>query len=872
MSRLPRDLQLIFSKTLAIDSTAERAQYLSVACGDDTVQRARVESLITAICGDDNSQDDHIMSTMSPEDFPIVEDLGAIVGPYRIQQQIGEGGMGVVFIAEQTQPIRRNVALKIIKPGMGSSQAIARFEAERQALALMDHTNIAKVLDAGATTTGRPYFVMELVNGVPITDYCDQVRLGPRERLELLVSVCQAIQHAHQKGVIHRDIKPSNVLVSLYDGKAVPKVIDFGVAKAIDQRLTERTLNTQLGTIVGTLEYMSPEQADNIVLDVDTRTDVYSLGVLLYELLTGTTPLERQRLKGAGNLEILRRIREEEPPPLSSRFSKTEHRASIAAQRSTAPAKLVRLMRGELDWIARKALEKQRNRRYPTANDLARDLQRFLANKPVEARPASAGYWLQKYARRHRAALATAGMFVLVLVAATTISIGQAIRATHEEVNARQSELETKAVLGFFRDKVLAAARPEAEEGGLGREVTLRAVLDAAEPGISAEFAAQPIVEAAIRDTLGTSYLYLGDSAPAIRQHERAMALRLGALGPNHTDTRSSMNNLAVAYRVAGRIADAIPLHERDVELSTTELRPNDPEMLKRMSNLASAYRDAGRPADAVRLFEDVLARRKTTLGPNHADTLISMNNLAVALQAAGRPIEAISLHELEFESCRARLGPNHPDTLTSMNNLAAAYQAAGRCEEAIPLHQQELEHCRKTLGPDHPDTLTSMNNLATAYHRAGRTVEAVPLFQEVLSLRKKKLTSDHPATLASMSNLAAAFLESSRFAEAEPLLRECLKLREKTQPEGWRRFDTMSKLGAALIGQGKYAQAEPLLVDGYAGMKMRESSIPADRTDDVTVAAARLVECYVAWGKPDKAVLWRKRLTQNGNVDQQKP
>ncbi len=361
--------------------------------------------------------------------------------------------MGIVYMAEQEKPVRRRVALKIIKPGMDSKQVISRFEAERQALALMDHQNIARVLDAGTTETGRPYFVMELVHGVPITKYCDDVQLNPRERLELFIPVCQAIQHAHQKGIIHRDIKPSNVLVTLYDGKPVAKVIDFGVAKATDQRLTERTMFTQYGSIVGTLEYMSPEQAEMSALGVDTRSDVYALGVLLYELLTGTTPLERASLREAGYAEILRRIKEEEPPRPSTRLSESgDALPSISAQRKTESAKLAKLMRGEVDWIVMKCLEKDRTRRYETANSLARDVERYLADEAVEACPPSASYRLRKFTRKHRTALATATAFVALLILGTIVSAWQAVRArverdraVHAERVAEDSRRETEA-------------------------------------------------------------------------------------------------------------------------------------------------------------------------------------------------------------------------------------------------------------------------------------------------------------------------------------------------------------------------------------------------------------------------------------------
>jgi serine/threonine protein kinase len=364
----------------------QRAAYLDQACGDNPALRHEVESLLQA-----HDAPGSLLAGVSAgpgrtvDDQPLAEGPGTRIGPYKLLQQIGEGGMGVVYMAEQEHPVRRRVAFKIIKPGMDSKQVIARFEAERQALALMDHQNIAKVFDAGTTHTGRPYFVMELVHGVPITQFCDANQLTPRERLALFVPVCQAIQHAHQKGIIHRDIKPSNVLVTLYDDKPVPKVIDFGVAKAIEQRLTEKTLFTQFGTLVGTFEYMSPEQAEMNALGVDTRSDIYSLGVLLYELLTGTTPLHRERLRQAALDQLVQLIKEEEPPRPSVRLSSSQNLQKIAAARKTEPAKLSKLVRGEIDWIVMKCLEKDRARRYETANGLARDVERYLHDEPVEA-------------------------------------------------------------------------------------------------------------------------------------------------------------------------------------------------------------------------------------------------------------------------------------------------------------------------------------------------------------------------------------------------------------------------------------------------------------------------------------------------------
>jgi WD40 repeat protein/serine/threonine protein kinase len=422
----------IFVAALDLDDPSERAAYLDRACGDDPAVRQRVERLLQAHAAAGGFLQAPVLKAESsdgtaPETVlhpPAAEGPGSRLGPYTLVARIGEGGMGAVYLAEQDQPVRRQVALKIVKPGMDSAQVVARFEQERQALALMDHPHIAKVLDAGTTDAGRPFFVMELVRGVPITRYCDDHRCTLRQRLELFAAVCQAIEHAHTKGVIHRDVKPSNVLVTLQDGQPVPKVIDFGVAKAVGQRLTEHTVCTQYGTVVGTFEYMAPEQAELGGVGVDTRSDVYSLGALLYELLTGTTPLERARLKAAAFDEVLRLIREAEPPRPSTRLNSAGERlAAIAANRRAEPARLARLLRGELDWIVMKCLEKDRNRRYQTANGLARDVQHYLADEPVEACPPGAGYRLGKFARKHRAGLLAALGLVLLLIAVTAVAV-----------------------------------------------------------------------------------------------------------------------------------------------------------------------------------------------------------------------------------------------------------------------------------------------------------------------------------------------------------------------------------------------------------------------------------------------------------------
>lgn len=465
----------IFIEALQKSSAAEQDRFLSEACGGDALLKRRVEELLREakklggfLEPQAELDDSQFASTIVA---PQTERLGDKIGPYKLLQVIGEGGMGVVYMAEQHDPVSRRVALKIIKPGMDTRQVIVRFEAERQALAMMDHPSIAKVLDAGATASGRPYFVMELVKGLPITEYCDKQHLTPHQRLELFLPVCQAVQHAHQKGIIHRDLKPSNVLVALYDGRPVPKVIDFGVAKATNQRLTEKTMFTEFGQVVGTLEYMSPEQAELSQLDIDTRSDIYSLGVMLYELLTGTTPFEKKRLQSAAFMEILRMIREEEPPRPSTRLSTTDQLPSIAANRGMLPQKLSGLLRGELDWLVMKTLEKDRSRRYETANGLANDIERYLHNEPVLACPPSATYRLRKFLQRNRRLTMAAALILLAVmagIAGTTAGLMQAAWERSAKNEARENA---------DRSDKLARAAEQAEQVAIAAEAEAKGLL-----------------------------------------------------------------------------------------------------------------------------------------------------------------------------------------------------------------------------------------------------------------------------------------------------------------------------------------------------------------------------------------------------------
>jgi serine/threonine protein kinase len=786
---------------------------------------------------------------------PRAERAGSAIGPYKLMEQLGEGGFGLVFVAEQHQPVRRKVALKLIKPGMDSAQVIARFEAERQALAMMDHPHIAKVLDAGATDSGRPYFVMELVKGIPITEYCDKNQLAPRERLELFVTVCQAIQHAHQKGIIHRDIKPSNVLVSSHDGRPVAKVIDFGVAKAMHQQLTAQTIYTNFAQMIGTPLYMSPEQAEMSGLDIDTRSDIYSLGVLLYELLTGTTPLERQRIAQAAYDEVRRLIRDEEPPRPSLRLSSSDSLPSIAAQRHTEPAKLSRLVRGDLDWITMKALEKDRTRRYETANGLARDIQRHLSDEPVEACPPSATYRLRKFAKKHRTALATATALALLLVGGIAVSSWQAMRAMRAEAEANQAaeaarlaqadaeaqkenalqsaareaderkkaeaakteaqakEAEANAVVQFFEDKVFAAGRPKGEAGGLRHDVSLREVIKASLPALGTSFAAQPLVEARLRVTLGRTFNFLGEPASAASQDEQALALCTRHLGADHPNTLVSMHNLAESYAALNRQDEALKLRQAALAARKRVLPSDHPDTLKNMHSLAGSYAALNRHAEAIKLFEATLAAEKRVYGLDHVGTFRTMNNLANSYAALNHHAEALKLREETLAGFRRLLPPDHPDTLKGMHNLATSYENLNRHAEALKLREETLAARKRVLPPDHPDTLRSMHNLANSYAVLDRRAESVKLLEETLVAEKRVLPPDHPLTLATMHNLAAGYAALNRRAESVKLLEDALVAERRVlPPDHPHTLATMSNLAVGYAALNRHAEALPLI------------------------------------------------------------
>ena len=755
-----------------------------------------------------------------PPKSPALEGVGAVVGGrYKLVEPLGEGGMGTVWMALQTEPVRRPVAVKLIKPGMDSRQVLARFEAERQALALMDHPSIARVLDAGATERGRPYFVMELVKGVPITRYCDEYKLTPRERLELFVPVCQAVQHAHQKGIIHRDLKPGNVLVARYDDKPVPKVIDFGVAKAAGQPLTDRTLMTGFGAVIGTPEYMSPEQATFNALDVDTRTDVYALGVLLYELLTGATPLSRKELEAGGLLEMLRAVREQEPPRPSAKLSTAATLPAIAAARGTEPRKLAGLVRGELDWIVMRAMEKERGRRYQTASSLAADLERYLAGEPVHAAPPSAVYRARKFARRYRGPVAAAGVLLLALVAGvvgTTAgllearaaqreadrerldAVGQAGRAVAAEKRAEaerdearrardletQSRLASQELSSFLFHEVLAQVDVRNQAGWVevvDPDVTLREVLRRAAGRVGGRDGLTSRSETLIRWAIGDGLVGVGDGAEAVPHLERARRLMEADpdYGPEHQETMFGLHKLAQALRAAGRTGEALAVAERALALTATphfrSLTGDAGNVLYR-SDLAQIRLDLGQPELAARQLEDAAAWAAT---------------------------------------------------LTPANEVTADLIQAG---------------------------------LADAYRAAGRRAEARAIFERLLKTDLAK--SDVPWAGRLHFALGRTFAQGHEWPAAEGCFRASLAIRRRREPKQWSTFATAALLGQALVAQGAAGgetdEAAALLAEGYRGMAALQATIPLRYKHLLADAADDLARHCAARGDAAGAARWR--------------
>ena len=734
-----------------------------------------------------------------------------VIGNYRILQKLGEGGMGEVYEAEQARPIKRRVALKIIKWGMDTRQVVARFESERQALALMNHASIAKVYDAGATEEGRPYFVMECVRGVPITEYCDRMRLNTSERLELFIQVCEGVQHAHQKGIIHRDLKASNVLVTIEDERAVPKIIDFGVAKATAQRLTERTVFTEMGQLIGTPEYMSPEQAEMTGLDIDTRTDVYSLGVLLYELLVGVLPFDPQELRTGGFDGIRRKVREDEPLKPSTRLTTpgfyTDH---ATKHRRTDLQTLARQLRGELDWVTMKAMAKDRTRRYASASELASDIRRYLRHEPVVAGPPSAMYRLRKYVRRHRTAVVAAGLVVVALVIGiigTSLGLVKAMKAER----AAKEEAETSQQVSDFLVNLFKVSDPSEARGNT---ITAREILDKGSERIESELEDQPLIQARLMDTMGMVYRNLGLYDVASSLLEKGLDKRRQTLGKDDLVVSESLHHLATLLYAKGDFSQA------------------------------------------EKLFREALDIKRKFLGDEHIDIAEVLNDLAMTLKALGNLADSEPLYRESLAIIRKILGNEHERVAQSLNNFGMFLYRKGEYDEAEQLFREALGMNRRLLGDEHPEVSTNMSNLALVLRDKGSYGEAEDMFRQVLAMDRKFLGEDHPYVAITLNNLGALLVKKEAYEEAEQAFRQAIDVFRKTFPENhWQIANANSLLGGCLSKSGKFSHAEKLLVESYSTLE-KEFGTSHPRTQ---AALKRIIELYDAWEMPEKAAKYRK-------------
>jgi serine/threonine protein kinase len=770
----------IFITALEKDDATERAAYLDQACAGDAQMRARIERLLKAHEPADSFLERGPLIGDETDNFePSTEPPGTAIGPYKLIEPIGEGGMGSVWMAEQTEPVKRLVAVKLIKAGMDSRQVIARFEAERQALALMDHPNIARVLDGGSTHGGRPYFVMDLVKGMPITGYCDQHHLTPRQRLELFIPVCQAVQHAHQKGIIHRDLKPSNVLVALYDGKPVPKIIDFGVAKAAGQELTDRTLVTGFGAIVGTLEYMSPEQAELNNHDIDTRSDIYALGVLLYELLAGSPPFSRKMLEHSGMLEMLRVIREQEPSKPSTKLNTGDGLPTLAANRGTEPAKLTKLVRGELDWIVMKALEKDRNRRYETANGFAMDVERYLADEEVEACPPTAAYRLRKFVRRHKVPVLAGLLIFLALVAGVVGTTYGLFRADQQRkvVETQRNELaernkalqaarEHELLLNDRARQAIETVTSEASIDLLMREKQLRPeqkdfldkmiqyYAEASQDAVTTEEERARQARAYYR--MGRMNLILGRSRESEDAYRRAVSLlqNLADGFPTRTEYRQELslthNALAsLLYHNSGRLEEAESAYREALAIQK-QLAAERPERPEFRHALAGTYNNLGNL-----LILD--SARRNEAESAHAEALAIRQRLAVDFP--GR-------HEV-----RRALGMSH-------NNFGWIFQSTRRPEKAEAAFRDAVANQKLAVAnfPDRPEFRLELAcylvNLGNLIRDKGLLKEAEVLYAEALPIHEN-LVAVYPNRPDFRAELAAGHNNVGLLLRDKGLLRD---------------------------------------------------------------------------------------------------
>jgi serine/threonine protein kinase/tetratricopeptide (TPR) repeat protein len=753
-------------------------------------------------------------------------DVGELVDEkYKIIEELGRGGMGVVYKAQQIEPVKRTVALKVIKLGMDTRDVVVRFETEKQALAVMKHPNIAKVHDAGATDKGRPYFVMELVSGIPITKYCNKHKLTTKERLELFIPLCEAIQHAHQKGVIHRDLKPSNVLVEIREDKPVPKIIDFGIAKATEHRLTERTLFTEQGQLMGTPEYMSPEQAEMSGLDVDTRTDIYSLGVMLYELLVGALPFDWKTLRSAGFSEIQRIIRDEEPPRASARLNDLgDTKTSIAENRKTDVASLHKQLKGDLEWITMKAMDKDRTRRYSTVSDLAADITKHMREEPIIARPPSNIYNVSKFVRRHKLGVGAAALVIMAIIiggVATTIGFVRATRAERlakQEAERANLEAEAAEQVSNFLVDLFEVSDPEQARGA---ELTALEILERGAEGISEELEGQPLTQARLKATIGRVYNKMGlfeEASPFLKE---ALETRREQLGEEHIDVAQSFGALGDLYRKQGKYAEAEPFLKRALVLREKLFGPDHAKVAGSLNTLAVLYENASRYAEAEPIHQRAIAILEKELGPDHLDLAMSLTNLAILKAKQGKYAESEPLFKRVLKIEEKELGADHPRVATAYNNLAIAYKLQEKYAEAEPLYQHALKIQERVLGLKHPAVARSLNNLANLYLEQDRYQDAEPLYRRSLEISEEVLGLEHPNVGMTLDNLAQLYAKQGKYGKAEITYQRALKIREKALgPEAHGVGTNLHNLANLYRDQHLSEKAEPLYRRSLAILK----------------------------------------------------
>jgi len=790
---------------------------------------------------------------------------GDRIGHYRLVRELATGGFGTVWVAEQEHPIRRRVAWKVIKPGMGSREVIARFEAERQALARMDHANINKVFDAGTTPQGRPFIVMEFVDGVPLTQHCRERRLGVDERLRLFLTVCNAVQHAHNKGVIHRDLKPNNVLVAEVDGRPAPVVIDFGIAKAMAEHADDAH-PTRAGQRIGTPAYMSPEQAAGSA-DIDTRSDVYSLGILLYELLTGTTPFVGERDGDAPVAAVLQRVHDAEPLRPSARLERDGAADGMVSARQ---------VRGELDWIVMRCLEQQRDRRYGSVAALADEIERHLRGEPVQAGPPSRVYRATKFVRRHRLALSAAGLVAVSLVVGTAVAMVEAQRAQQQTTVAQAERERAETELGRFRaiasffEHLMTSLDPAIARGE--DTALLRRVLATAANNVDQLMAGPPVVEADLRRSIGGAYYSLGRYDDAFAQLQQALAIRERVLGPEHADTLESLHDLGGVLLALDRGAEAEPLLRRSYEGRRAQFGDEAPDTIATLSSYAIALRKTGRPGEAEVLLRRLLAVRTAAEGADNPHTILVLNNLASVLQDQQRYEEAAACFEQALAMQVRVQTPRHPDTLKALNNLATIYQDLDQPAKAVPLLQQALDVKREVLPPGHPSLLIGMNNLANALGKTGQREQAVALYDEATAMAREHLGPGHRYPLGFQLAKGRLLIELQQFPAAQQTLLDARRdARDADPPVTDLALAAESALIDVYLATDRPGKAEPMSAD----LARRAAAVlPADQPEPaiyrvqhgLVLAALGRAEAALPWltaghdALPATLVTWRRR------------